>query len=217
MTLLTGFTRPADPIIEKDLEAKILADTGFVVTCVINPNTIDVTGASIVSGNTAVIQTSISAYLFSNPTGDPTKVNVSALENTSTMTGSTSAVATSYTALAGDTAVYNLSRNRAYVNGTLTYDVIPWLDTATTNSSGVATFYLTNTHLIGGTAVFTSIYSYGITATPYGPDAYQEAVIGISGSTVTVTVTKAVVTLGLITTTTPASSITVTLNVMGKP
>lgn len=217
MTTLTGFTRPADPIVELGLEAKILADTGLVVTTLINPTTIDVTGASISSGNTAAIQTSISSYVYTNPIGDPTKVNITAIESASNMGGSSTAVPSSYTALAGDTTVYNATRNRAYINGTLTYDVIAWLDTATTNASGVATFYLTSTHAAGGAAIFSSIYSYGVVATPYGPDAYQEAVVSISGSTVTVTVTKAVVTLGIITTSTAANGITVTLNVMGKP
>lgn len=218
MTTLTGFTRPADPIVEIGLEAKILADTGFVVTTILNPTTVDVTGSTITSANTSVLQTSISSYIYTNPIGDSTKINVTAMDNNVPMGGGATNVVTSYSALTNDTAVYNSTRNRAYINGTLTYDVIAWLDSATTNSSGVATFWLTDNHLSTGNAIYSTVYSFGINSSPYGSSPYQQVVPTISSDkkSITVTVNQVTVVLGLISTTSAASGVTITLNVMGK-
>lgn len=195
MTLLTGFTRPIDAIVQSALEAKILADTGFVVSALINPTSIDVTGSSITSSNMAAIQTSINTYVYSNPNGDPTKLDVTSISNSVPMVDDPNKIITTHSAYMGDAAILAArTANRTYINGiaqngtALTGDIIEWIETQNTVSGGVTLYVTTQgaTRTSSGTALCSTIF----------PDSVQTNFIDSTGvyaqGTPTVTSNKTV-------------------------
>ncbi len=120
----------------------------------------------------------------------------------------------------GDLAVYDATRNKAYIGGALTYDVVPWLDTQNTNSSGIATFYPTTTNTSGGTALFSAIDPKSMVAMPSGgTNNYQVTSANVANDKKSITVNvnqMAGAILGLVNVTSAASGIPVTLSFLGK-
>lgn len=154
MPTLTNLSRPVDAIVQSQLEAKILADTGFIVSALINPTGIDVTGASISSANMSAIQTSINNYTYVDPLLSPT------YEAMLLATNSKTAVR------------YYL--NGIAQNGTArTGDIVEWIETQSTTGGGV-TLYLTTegaARTSGGMALCTTIF----------PDSIQTNFIDSTG------------------------------------
>lgn len=120
----------------------------------------------------------------------------------------------------GDLAVYDATRNKAYIGGSMVYDAVPWLNTANTNASGVATFYPTDTGLAGGNALFSSIDTKTVIAMPTGgTNNYQVTSFTIASDKKSITVSvnqMAGAVLGLVNVTTAAAGIPVTLSFLGK-
>lgn len=112
------------------------------------------------------------------------------------------------------------SATRAYANGVWKTGVFPYVWNKLTNSSGIATFYLTDNGLVGGNAVFTEIFPGGVAVTPYGSaNSYQIGPPVVSGDlkTVTVTVTQlSTVVLGLVSLSSAGANVDVRLIVLGK-
>lgn len=109
---------------------------------------------------------------------------------------------------------------KAYVSGTLKTGAFPLLVKATTNSSGVATMYLTDNGLSSGNAVFTEVFTDGLLPVPVGASSnYQVTGTTVSGDKKTLTVNVnqlGSVVLGLINVTTAASGVEVRALVIGR-
>ncbi len=147
---------------------------------------------------------------------DDNKIDKTSITQGMPMPNDPTMVPSSADALTADTQVYNLTRNRAYIGGTLTYDVVPYFNEATTNSSGVATF---NMPLDGSSnSLYPNLSATGMVAKAYGPDQYQELhpVVSSDKKTVTVQVNKLTFVLALLSNTTPATGIVVSLSFTGK-
>lgn len=111
MSILTGFTRPIDPIIGEDMRAWIASQTSLVITYVeMHPTTIDVTG-TIVSGNTTAIQSAINSYVCSIPTTG-LYVPIAAMSNTSPMLDDETKLVTSHAALTSDNVVLGVANSK---------------------------------------------------------------------------------------------------------
>lgn len=110
-------------------------------------------------------------------------------------------------------------RRKGWVGGVLVQDLTAYLNHGTTNSSGVATIYLTDDNTANGNAVFSTIYSDGIVAMPVGDtNSYQvkDVTVAANKKSVTVTVNQlGSVVLGLVNVTSAASGIEVKAIVMG--
>lgn len=235
MATLIGFTRPIDPIIAEDMRAWIASQTGLTITYVeMHPTTIDVTG-TIVSGNTAVIQTAINSYVFTGPLSS-IYIPVSSMANASPMTDDTTKVVTSHAALTADLAVLAIANSKTAVryydggiamNGTAnTGDVVIWIDGAVT-SSGSVIFYLTSDHTSTGTAICSSISGNSVDASATdSTGTFSRGASTVAGNlkSVTVPLTKLTTTgltllgqtvLGSIQTTTVPDGVTVKIFAMG--
>lgn len=109
---------------------------------------------------------------------------------------------------------------KSYVSGALKSGAFPYLTKGTTNSSGVATMYLTDNGLSSGSAIFTEVFTDGLLAVPVGTTSnYQVTGITVSSDKKTLTVNVnqlGSVVLGLINVTTAAAGVEVKALVMGK-
>lgn len=182
--ILTNFTRPVDPISCDQLCAQIQLATGKVVSCSISPTAIDITGPTIVSGDTSAIQTVITAYKYTPQPGDTTYFMLaSSLDDGNMATASTTRVASQRASYAADLLNNNLlnakTAIRYYVNGVSqngtvqTGDVVEWISTLTT-AGGTVTDYVTTQGAIrtsGGTALLSSVF----------PDSIQTNFIDSTG------------------------------------
>lgn len=175
MATLTGFTRPVqgdasgNPIVAIDMLAHIVSVTSLTITNVqINPTTIDVTG-TIVSGDTANIQSAINSYVY--VTTATTYIPLVALTDTVPMIDNSNMVVTAHAAYTADTAILAVANSKtairvwesgSFQNGNpVTGDIIQFTD-STTTSGGSATFYPTNDHTSTGTALcsYLSVLSF---------------------------------------------------------
>lgn len=126
---------------------------------------------------------------------------------------------TSHAALMADTAVAALS-NKVHSGSTIDTGAWPILRKASTNSSGVATIYLTADGTSGTAAAFTTVYEDGIIVMPVGAaNNYQVASVVLSGDkkSIAITVnTLSTVVLSLVTVTTAAAGVEVRGAIWGK-
>lgn len=136
-----------------------------------------------------------------------------------TMTAnSDSVVATQKASRTADVAVAALANKSQIATGTNTGSWA-YLAKASTNSSGVATIYMTSDGTSGGTASFGTVYEDGIVAMPVGTDNYQVTSCVLAGDkkSIAVTLNKIANVLGLLTfSTTAGAGVEVRAAIWGK-
>lgn len=142
------------------------------------------------------------------------------MSNAVPMVDDANKVITAHAALTADTAV-EAKINKSHSTGsTINTGTWPILRKATTNSSGVATIYLTIDGTSGTAAEFSTVYEDGIIVMPVGTaNNYQVASVVLSGDkkSIAVTVnTLSVVALGLVTLTTAPTGVEVRGAIWGK-
>lgn len=147
------------------------------------------------------------------------KIPLTALSDVNPMLDDSSKVVTSHAALTSDNAVLALIGKLQTAAG-IVYGAWPYPFTATTNSSGIATIYLTSDGTATGTIAFGTVYNQSATPMPVGTTSnYQVAGITVSGDfkTLTITVNQlGSVILGLVNVTSAAAGVTVQGTVWGK-
>lgn len=95
----------------------------------------------------------------------------------------------------------------------------PILRKASTNSSGVATIYLTDTNLSSGAALFATVFEDGIVAMPVGANNYQVTGVVLSGDkkSIAVSLNQISSVLGILTlSSTAGSGVEVRAAIWGK-
>jgi len=147
---------------------------------------------------------------------DSSKVDKSSMSDNPDMSNDRSThIPTEHAAYLADTRI----RRKGWVSGTLVQDLTPYLNHGSTNSSGVATIYLTDDGTATGNAVFSSIYSDGIAAVPVGSTSnYQVTDITVAANKKSIAVSVnqlGSVVLGLVNVTSAASGVEVKAIVMG--
>lgn len=109
-------------------------------------------------------------------------------------------------------------QRKAWVSGVLRVGSFPYFSTAVT-SGGIVTFYITDSGLIGGGPVYSSIYVDSITISPYGSAAlYQVSGITVAGDRKSISATVNQVTsvlVGLLQVTGASNGISCNLLVLG--
>lgn len=95
---------------------------------------------------------------------------------------------TSHAALTADLTVAALDNKSQNSSGVVTGSWV-YLGKASTNSSGVATVYLTSDGTSGGTAAFSTVYEDGIIAMAVGADNYQVTSCVLAGDKKSLAVT----------------------------
>lgn len=187
-TTFSGFTRPTDPIDMSALALKISTDVGKLVTVVVTPTDILVTGVTLITGDGTPIQTSISSYTYV-PLQFPMNAAIFA-DDDATMSANSGTRIPTQRAI----KMYFSGHRRTYVNGVAqngtaqTGDIIEWIDSVTT-TSGNAVFYVTSDHTGTGTALCSTIFQSGADATTVDPTAsYPRGVATISGDFKSVTI-----------------------------
>lgn len=179
MATLSGFIRPTDPINAVDMAAAISAAIGKTVTVEVSATDILVTG-SISGGDTASIQTAMTAYQYAYLQYGAPISDIFPMTSGRHDRGVTEAVAYS-----GDVA----TRRKNYVSGVLKNDSFLYSSKATTNGSGVVTFYLTDDGTSSGNAVFNNVYADSISVAVYGSSAnYQPYSPTVSGDKKSITI-----------------------------
>lgn len=183
MAILSGFTRPTDPIVATDLAAKILADTGKTVTVEITPTDILVTG-SVSGADQSAIQTSMNNYYYQYfQMGAPLS------DNPDMSSARRDKGVSERVAYLADTAVLAAARRKAWVSGVLKPDSFVYYSKATT-ANGAVTFYLTNDGTANGIPVFTNVYADSVTISPYDSAAlYQISNIVVAADKKSLTAT----------------------------
>lgn len=150
------------------------------------------------------------------PLFSPTNVTLS---DTVPMADNSSFGVTSHAALLADSTVL-ASINRVQNTSSVDTGAWPILRKANTNSSGIATIYLTLDGTSGTAAAFSSVYEDGIIVMPVGTaNNYQVATVVLSGDkkSIAVTVnTLSTVLLGLVSLTNAPSGVEVRAAVWGK-
>lgn len=142
------------------------------------------------------------------------------LSTDGTMTAnSDSLVATQKASRTADFAVAALT-NKVQSGSTVDTTAWPILRKASTNSSGVATIYLTTDGTSGTAAAFSTVYEDGIVVMPIGSSSnYQVVSVVLSGDKKSIAVTVnqlGSVVLGLVNVTSAASGVEVRAAVWGK-
>lgn len=126
--------------------------------------------------------------------------------------------ATVHLSLQGDNAVVAL-QNKSQTSAGIATGSWGYFAKGSTNSSGVATIYMTSDGTSGGTASFGSVYEDGIVAMPVGADNYQVTSCVLSGDkkSIAVTLNKISTVLGLLTfSSTAGAGVEVRAAVWGK-
>lgn len=213
MAILTGFTRPTDPISSIDMASQISTAIGKTVTCEIMPTDIQVTGMTISGADTSAIQSAMTAYFYSFfQYGAPLTDNPDMSSNRHDKG------ITEHAAYTADTTVLATAQRKAWVSGVLKLNSFVYYSKATT-TSGTVTFYLTNDGTSSGTAVFNNIYADSIAISPYGASAvYQISAPIIAGNKKSITATVNQVTsvlVGLLQITSATNGVTCNLLVLG--
>lgn len=211
MATLTGFTRPSDPINAIDMAIAISVAIGKTIDLVtVTPTDVQVTGSSISGADTSNIQTAMSAYQFAYLQYGAPISDIFPMTTNRHDRGVTEAVAYS-----GDVA----TRRKNYVSGVLKNDSFLYSSKATTNGSGVVTFYLTDDGTSSGNAVFNNVYADSISVAVYGSSAnYQPYSPTVSGDkkSITISINQATaVLIGIIQLVSAAASVDCRLYVMG--
>lgn len=209
MATLSGFTRPTDPINAVDMAAAISTAIGKTVTVEVSPTDVLVTG-SISGGDTTSIQAAMTAYQYAYLQYGAPISDIFPMTSGRRDRGVTEAVAYS-----GDIA----TRRKNYVSGVLKNDSFLYTSKATTNGSGLVTFYITDDGTSAGSAVFTNVYADSISVAVYGSSAnYQPYSPTVSGDkkSIAVNINQATsVLLGAIQLVSAASAVDCRLYVMG--
>lgn len=210
---LTGFTRPSDPINATDLATQISTALGKTVTIEVTSTDILVTGAGLVSGDSANTQTAITAYFYAY-----LQTGILTVDNPDMSSNRHDKGITEHAAYMADTAVLATAQRKAWVSGVLKPNSFVYYSKATTSSGGV-TFYITDDGTSSGNAVFTNVYADSVTISPYGTSAvYQISAPTVSGDKKSITATVNQVTsvvLGLIQITGASNSVPCTMLVLG--
>lgn len=207
----SGFTRPSDPIVAGDLATKISTAISKTVTVVVTPTDIQVTGATLVSGDGTAIQVAMTAYFYP---GLEYGVGLYADDDGSMTANSGVRVPT-------QAAVVTAMKNSrfAWMSGVKKPGSFVYYS-KTTTASGTVTFYITDDGTSSGNAVFTSVYLDSITISPYGSGAvYQVSAPTISGDNKSITATINQVTsviLGLIQISSAANGVDCRMLVLGS-
>lgn len=170
---------------------------GKTVTVVVTPTDVQVTGATVSESDRTAIQAAMTAYIF------PFLQYGAPISDNPDMSGDRhDRGVTEHAAYVSDLVAYNAA-NRAQGSGsTVTTGAWPILRKATTNSSGVATIYLTTDGTSGTSAAFSStVLEDGIQATPVGAANYNATSLTVSGDkkTLTVVLNQIKTVLGLLT------------------
>lgn len=214
MPTRSGFTRPTDPINAIDMAIQISTAIGKTVTCEITPTDILVTGATVSSGDDTAIQIAMTAYFYSF-----FQYGAPLTDNPDMSSDRHNKGITEHAAYSADTAVANLS-NKVQSGSTVATGAWPILRKASTNSSGVATIYLTTDGTSGTAAAFSTVYEDGIVVMPLGSSSnYQVVSVVLDGTKkfITVTVNQlGSVILGLVNVTSAAAGVEVRAAVWGK-
>lgn len=213
MATLSGFTRPSDPINAVDIATAISTAIGKTVGVVVTPTDLEVTGTTLVVGDTSAVQVAITAYFYAY-----LQYGAPMADNPDMSTNRHNYGISEHAAYMADSAVANLS-NKVQVGAGLATGAWAYLAKASTNSSGVATVYLTSDGTSGGTAVFATVYEDGVVAMPVGSDNYQITSCVLAGDkkSIAVTLNKISTVLGLLTlSTTAGAGIEVRAAVWGK-
>lgn len=140
------------------------------------------------------------------------------MDNGIPMDGSISKVVTSNAALTADTTVQGLI-GKLQTSAGIVYGAWAYPFTATTNSSGIATVYLTSDGTSTGTAAFSTIYTQSVSPLAIGSASNYQIVSAVitSGKILTVTVNQlGSVVLGLVNVTSAASGVVIQGTVWGK-
>lgn len=217
MSLLSGFTRPSDPINATDLAALISTALGKMVSAEITSSDILVNGDTLNAQDQTAVQTAINNYYFGYlqygaPISDVTDMS----------TGRHDRGITERVAYQGDLATYNaavaIAQRKAWVSGVLKPNSFIYYSKSTT-SNGNVVFYLTDDGTSNGNPVFNNVYADSVTISPYGASAiYQISGIVVSNDkksiTATVNQVNSVV-LGLVQIVSSANSIQCNLLVLG--
>lgn len=177
MLTLTGFTRPADPVWGDQLATMISTALGKTVTCLVTAGDIQVTGNSLLSGDMAVIQAAMSAYVYVPPNLGNVMVgdsDATLSANSDTHISTEKALKTYIDGRVGTKTTIRYYLNGVAQNGTAaTGDIVEWIETVTT-ASGVTTSYITTegtTRTSGGTALLSTLF----------PDSIQTNFIDSTG------------------------------------
>jgi hypothetical protein len=211
----SGFIRPSDPVNPIDLANQITAAIGKTVTVEITPTDILVTGGTLVSGDGTGIQTASTNYIYNFlQSGMPVSDNPDMSQNRRDYG------ITQHAAYMADSGVFG-AIGKIQTSAGIEYGAWPYPFTATTNSSGVATIYLTSDGTSAGTVAFpTKVYNPSVSPLAVGTTSnYQIASVVVSGDRKTLTVTVnqlGSVVLGLVNVTTAASGVVVQGTVWGK-
>lgn len=210
MATLSGFTRPSDPIHAVDMATAISTAIGKTVTCEVTSTDVLVTGATISGADTSNIQVAMTAYQYAYLQYGAPISDVFPMTSARHDRGVTEAVA-----YAGDVA----TRRKNYVSGALKNDSFLYTSKATTNGSGVVSFYITDDGTSTGNAVFTNVYADSISVAVYGSSAnYQpySPTVSVDKKSITVNINQATsVLLGAIQLVSAAASVDCRLYVMG--
>lgn len=195
MATLTGFTRPSDPIDSAQMASDISTAVGSTVSCIVTPTDIQVTGTSISESNRTAIQAAMTAYYYRF-----LQYGAELVDNPDMSTARHNRGISEYATFMADTSVANLA-NKVQSGSTIATGAWAILRKASTNSSGVATIYLTTDGTSGTAAAFSTVYEDGIVAMAVGPDNYQVTSCVLAGDkkSIAVTLNRISSVLGVIT------------------
>lgn len=214
----SGFTRPSDPIASDQIAVKISTDIAKTVTVVVTPTDVLVTGLTLVTGDGTPIQTSISSYNYV-PLQFPLNAAMYADDDSTMAANAGTRVPTQRAVKAADTTVAGLI-GKLQTSAGIVYGAWPYPFIATTNSSGIATVYLTSDGTSGGTIAFNTVYTQSASPVPIGSASnYQVVSTVVSGDLKTLTVNVnqlGSVVLGLVNVTSAASGVVIQGTVWGK-
>lgn len=214
MATLSGFTRPSDPIDSLTMASAISTAISKTVTVEVTLTDVLVTGASLVSGDTSAVQTAITAYFYPFM-----QSGILTADNPDMSANRHNRGITEYAAYNADTTVASLA-NKVQSGSTVATGAWAILRKASTNSSGVATIYLTTDGTSGTGAAFSTVYEDGIIVMPIGSASnYQVVSVVLSGDKKSIAVTVnqlGSVVLGLVNVTSAASGVEVRAAVWGK-
>ncbi len=200
MATLTSFTRPADPIDATQLSAQISSAVGIACTAEMRSlSEVWITGA-ITESERVAIQAAITAYAFS-PLPLTYLTDAYMTNNPDMSANRANRLVTEHAAYGGDTTVAGLI-GKIQTSSGIEYGAWPYPFTGTTNSSGVATVYLTSNGLTGGSAAFpTKVFNASAAPVGVGAANYNVTALTVSGDlkTLTITLNQLKNVLGLVT------------------
>lgn len=213
---LSGFIRPSDPIDSAAIASAISTALSKTVSVVVTSTDVLVTGngSTLILGDGTVTQTAITAYYYPY-----TQIGLQVADNQDMSASRHDKAITEHAAYNADVAVAALA-NRIQSGSSVETGAWAILRKASTNSSGVATIYLTTDGTSGAGAAFSTVYEDGIIVMPIGSGSnYQTVSVVLSGDKKSIAVTVnqlGSVVLGLVNVTSAAAGVEVRAAVWGK-